>query len=234
MLDPHALTIGFARRFTGYKRPDLVFRDADRLARLVNARRPARAVRLRRQGASGRRSRQASPAERLPARARSAVRRPHRVRRRLRPARRAPARAGLRRLAQHAAQAARSQRHERHEGVDERRAAPEHRRRLVGRRLHGHERLADRRRARRRRTPTRWTPRTPSALHAARRRGRAGVLRARRARRPAPLDRDGQAGDPHHHAAVLRAADAQGVRRARVRAGDRDPRQVRPGATDRL
>jgi len=35
MLDPDALTIGFARRFTGYKRPDLVFRDADRLAHLV-------------------------------------------------------------------------------------------------------------------------------------------------------------------------------------------------------
>jgi glycogen phosphorylase len=35
MLDPNALTIGFARRFTGYKRPDLVFRDADRLAGLV-------------------------------------------------------------------------------------------------------------------------------------------------------------------------------------------------------
>ncbi len=27
MLDPNALTIGFARRFTGYKRPDLLFRD---------------------------------------------------------------------------------------------------------------------------------------------------------------------------------------------------------------
>src|SRR5207245_150091 len=36
MLDPSALTIGFARRFTGYKRPELVFRDRDRLARLVN------------------------------------------------------------------------------------------------------------------------------------------------------------------------------------------------------
>jgi starch phosphorylase len=35
MLDPTALTIGFARRFTGYKRPDLVFRDIDRLLRLV-------------------------------------------------------------------------------------------------------------------------------------------------------------------------------------------------------
>jgi starch phosphorylase len=37
MLDPTALTIGFARRFTGYKRPDLVFRDAERLARLVTS-----------------------------------------------------------------------------------------------------------------------------------------------------------------------------------------------------
>ncbi len=37
MLDADALTIGFARRFTGYKRPDLVFRDLDRLIRLVNA-----------------------------------------------------------------------------------------------------------------------------------------------------------------------------------------------------
>ncbi len=45
MLDPHALTIGFARRFTGYKRPDLIFRDVDRLARLVtNARRPLQIV----------------------------------------------------------------------------------------------------------------------------------------------------------------------------------------------
>jgi starch phosphorylase len=35
LLDPHALTLGFARRFTAYKRPDLIFRDADRLARLV-------------------------------------------------------------------------------------------------------------------------------------------------------------------------------------------------------
>jgi starch phosphorylase len=36
MLDPEALTIGFARRFTGYKRPDLVFRDVERLARIMN------------------------------------------------------------------------------------------------------------------------------------------------------------------------------------------------------
>jgi starch phosphorylase len=45
MFDPNALTIGFARRFTGYKRPDLIFRDVDRLARLVNdTRRPVQFV----------------------------------------------------------------------------------------------------------------------------------------------------------------------------------------------
>ncbi|MCC7009301.1 MAG: alpha-glucan family phosphorylase [Acidobacteria bacterium] len=37
LLDPSALTIGFARRFTAYKRPDLLFRDLDRLAQLVTA-----------------------------------------------------------------------------------------------------------------------------------------------------------------------------------------------------
>ena len=37
MFDHNALTIGFARRFTGYKRPELIFSDADRLARILNA-----------------------------------------------------------------------------------------------------------------------------------------------------------------------------------------------------
>ena len=35
-LDPHALTLGFARRFAGYKRATLLFRDPARLAALVN------------------------------------------------------------------------------------------------------------------------------------------------------------------------------------------------------
>ncbi len=39
LLDPAALTIGFARRFTGYKRPELIFRDPERLAKILNARR---------------------------------------------------------------------------------------------------------------------------------------------------------------------------------------------------
>lgn len=41
-LDPNALTIGFARRFTGYKRPTLLLSDLKRLERLVSN--PARPV----------------------------------------------------------------------------------------------------------------------------------------------------------------------------------------------
>jgi starch phosphorylase len=37
LLDTDALTIGFARRFAGYKRSELVFQDPDRLARILNA-----------------------------------------------------------------------------------------------------------------------------------------------------------------------------------------------------
>jgi starch phosphorylase len=37
MLDQEALTIGFARRFTAYKRPELIFSDPDRLARILTA-----------------------------------------------------------------------------------------------------------------------------------------------------------------------------------------------------
>jgi glycogen phosphorylase len=45
LLDHNALTIGFARRFTGYKRPELIFQDTDRLARiLTDLRRPVQIV----------------------------------------------------------------------------------------------------------------------------------------------------------------------------------------------
>lgn len=36
LLDPYALTLGFARRFATYKRADLILRDMDRLLKLVN------------------------------------------------------------------------------------------------------------------------------------------------------------------------------------------------------
>jgi glycogen phosphorylase len=44
LLDPFALTIGYARRFTEYKRPELIFYDAERLARILNA--PQRPVQI--------------------------------------------------------------------------------------------------------------------------------------------------------------------------------------------
>ena len=44
MLDPYALTIGFARRFAPYKRANLILRDVDRLLALVN--RPGRPVQI--------------------------------------------------------------------------------------------------------------------------------------------------------------------------------------------
>jgi len=44
VLDSNALMLGFARRFTGYKRPNLLLRDPARLARLLND--PVRPVQL--------------------------------------------------------------------------------------------------------------------------------------------------------------------------------------------
>ena len=38
LLDPPSLTIGFARRFTAYKRPELIFHDPGRLARILSSR----------------------------------------------------------------------------------------------------------------------------------------------------------------------------------------------------
>ncbi len=44
MLDTDALTIGFARRFTGYKRPSLIFHDPARLASILSS--PGRPVQI--------------------------------------------------------------------------------------------------------------------------------------------------------------------------------------------
>jgi starch phosphorylase len=45
VLDPNALTLGFARRFTEYKRPTLLLQDQARLARLLNdAERPVQLI----------------------------------------------------------------------------------------------------------------------------------------------------------------------------------------------
>ena len=161
LLSPDVLTIGFARRFATYKRAELIFRDPESAGAHPQLGEAAGADHLRRQGASRRRWRQARAAERLSPRHRSDVRRPHRLRRRLRPARRASPRPGLRRVAEQPAQAARGQRHQRHEGVDERRRQPQHRRRLVGRGLHRRQRLPDRSGRRAHAIPRRWTRPTP-------------------------------------------------------------------------
>ena len=104
-LRPDALTICFARRFATYKRADLLFRDPDRLARLLgDEKRPVQMIVAGKahpldvpgQGrAAHRRAGVAAPA---PAR-------PHRVPRGLRHARRPLPGAGRRRLAQRAAPA---------------------------------------------------------------------------------------------------------------------------------
>ncbi len=45
LLDPNALTIGFARRFTGYKRPELILHNPERLAAILSAfRRPVQII----------------------------------------------------------------------------------------------------------------------------------------------------------------------------------------------
>ncbi|GAP66948.1 glycogen phosphorylase [Mizugakiibacter sediminis] len=45
VLDPNILTLGLARRFAGYKRPNLLLHDADRLARLLcDAQRPVQLI----------------------------------------------------------------------------------------------------------------------------------------------------------------------------------------------
>ncbi len=44
MLDPDVLTIGFARRMTSYKRPDLILYDLDRLEKIIND--PVRPVQI--------------------------------------------------------------------------------------------------------------------------------------------------------------------------------------------
>jgi len=45
VLDPNVLTLGFARRFTEYKRPSMLLRDAERLARLLtNPTRPVQII----------------------------------------------------------------------------------------------------------------------------------------------------------------------------------------------
>ena len=117
--------------------PTLLFRDPERLARLLNDPDAAGAAHLRRQGAPAGRARQGAHPRRSSSQlAAPELARPRRLPRGLRHATwRALPGAGRRRLAQHAAPAARGERHQRHEGRRQRRAQPVGPRRLVGRGL---------------------------------------------------------------------------------------------------
>ena len=124
VLDPDALTIGFARRFATYKRATLLLRDLDRLAAHPQRPGPAGADHLRRQGPPARRRGQgADPPDRRRSRAQPEFRRRIVF---LEDYDMAVARylvQGVRRLAEHPAAAAGGQRHQRHEGRRQRRAA---------------------------------------------------------------------------------------------------------------
>ena len=217
LLDPDALTIGFARRFTGYKRPELIFHDAERLARILNA--PGRPVQIIFAGKS-------HPADDIGKHHLQRV-----YRRALDPL-----------FGGRVAFVDDYDLHVAHflvQGCDvwlnnprkpleasgtsgmkaahQRRPAPEHRRRLVGRRLHRHQRLGDRRRRRRRQPRRGRRRRRRRAVPAAR-----GGSRARRSTIATPTAcprrwlRVVKEVDPLGRAALLGAADGQGIRRAHV------------------
>ena len=151
LFDPDALTLGFARRFAAYKRPNLLLHDRDRLLRLLaNADRPVQLV------IAGKAHPRDPAGQALIQDWTRFIRTPdgaaaHRLPRRLRRAAgRAPG-AGRRRLGQHAAPALGGERDERHEGARQRRHQPVRARRLVGRSLRARGRLGAGRRARARR-----------------------------------------------------------------------------------
>ena len=144
LLDPNILTIGFARRFATYKRADLIMSDLDRLAALVNDPQTADSIDLCRQGPSGRRAGQAADSQNRQPAARSALRRPHGVRRGLRHQRRPALGARRRRVAEQSAPSAGSLRHQRRKGGAQRRLESFDSRRLVGGSLRRQERLCHR------------------------------------------------------------------------------------------
>ena len=190
VLDPEALTIGFARRFATYKRGALLLREPDRLRELLeDTKRPIQFV------FAGK----AHPADnegkeliktivnfaRDPADSpRIVFIENYDIERRPLP------RAGRRRLAQHAAPAVRSLRHQRHEGRRQRRAQLLDPRRLVGRRLRprpvgwaiGRGETLHRRRTTR-------ISREPGAVRPSRKADRSAVLSARRGQHSARMDR---------------------------------------------
>ena len=145
LLDPHALTIGFARRFATYKRAFLIMSDLDRLRAIVSD--PARPVQFLFAGKAHPADREGQEVvRRLFSLTHGEFRGQARLPRGLRHRGRPRPRAGLRRVAQHPAPAAGGERHLGHEGAGQRRGQPQHPRRLVGGGLPRRQRLGHRRR----------------------------------------------------------------------------------------
>ncbi len=145
ILNPEILTIGFARRFATYKRGALLFRQPERLLKLLNdAERPVQFVfagKAHPKDDGGKKViQEVYKYTREPG-----VGEPGRVHRRLRRAHRPASLPGRGPVAQQPVAPPGSQRHERHEAAAQRRAEPERTRRLVVRGLQRQERLAHRR-----------------------------------------------------------------------------------------
>ncbi len=194
VLDPGVLTIGFARRFATYKRSTLLLEPDGAPQGAAARRRPARAVRVRRQGPPGRRAGQGHDPRDRPAGPLRRRRPPVRVHPRLRHRDRPHDVPRVRRVAEHAAAADGGVRHERDEGGAERRPELLDPRRLVGRDVGGPQRLRHRLVRRR---PRPRAPRSPGgrrhAFDVIEHQIVPLVLRARRRRVAARLDR------PDHH-----------------------------------
>ena len=194
VLDPEALTIGFApplrhlqARHAAPARPRAPGPDPQRRrAGPCRSSSPARRTRGRRRQGAHPRDRPARRAAGVPARASSSSRTTtwscarYLVQ-------------GVRRVAQHAAPAARGERHQRHEGRVQRRPQPVDPRRLVGRGVHRETRAGRSATARSTRPRVPGPHRGRRALRPARARGRPALLRPRRRRPAARLDRPDEA-----------------------------------------
>ena len=141
LFDPSVLTLGFARRFATYKRPNLLLHDPDRLLRLLaNPQRPVQLV-IAGKAHPADQAGQALIQEWTHFLQRPQARGHVDLSRRLRHVADRAVGAGCRRLAQHATAPVGGVRHQRHEGARQRRRQPVGVGRLVGGSLRAGSRL---------------------------------------------------------------------------------------------
>ena len=148
LLDPDALTIGFARRFATYKRAPLLFDDYDTIVKTGDGSAPAGSVHLLGKSASrGRRRQTPDPEDNSPQQIQRTAG-PAGFYGELRCPYRAPDGVRMRCLAEHAAAADGGFRHQRAENPLQRRLESEHSGWLVARSLRRHQRICHRRETR--------------------------------------------------------------------------------------